>query len=174
MMAWTFVQLGGHKPIGSRPSGWALVDAADAPSLLESRWSHDRRNNYAFRNLPSRDATMQMHRQIAGLVPGDPRQVDHINRDRLDNRRANLRIVGGARDERQRQNVSSNRGSSSRFRGVSWDKRDKRWVAIVCKGGAVVYRRYCRDEVEAARLAESARKIHLPHAEPDPALAEVA
>ncbi|GAH21431.1 unnamed protein product, partial [marine sediment metagenome] len=37
-----------------------------------------------------------MHRQILGLKPGDGKIVDHINRNPLDNRRVNLRIVSQA------------------------------------------------------------------------------
>jgi hypothetical protein len=34
-----------------------------------------------------------LHRAILGLEAGDVRQCDHINRDTLDNRRANLRMA---------------------------------------------------------------------------------
>jgi hypothetical protein len=34
-----------------------------------------------------------LHRLILGLEPGNPLVCDHINRNKLDNRRANLRVV---------------------------------------------------------------------------------
>ena len=48
------------------------------------------------RGYTAKDAaekTRLMHRQILGLIHGDGKEVDHINKDRLDNRRANLRVV---------------------------------------------------------------------------------
>jgi hypothetical protein len=60
---------------------------------------------------------ISLHRVIAGLVHGDPIEVDHISGDRLDNRRANLRLA--TRDQNN-QNVPprTGRGRTSQFRGV--------------------------------------------------------
>jgi hypothetical protein len=67
-----------------------------------------------------------MHREIMGLAKGDGLQVDHINRDRLDNRRENLRIVTM---EENNRNVSPCRNSTSRYRGVCWYKKIGKWRA---------------------------------------------
>jgi hypothetical protein len=51
-------------------------------------------------------------------------QIDHINRDALDNRWVNLRdttAVGNAR------NRSMNRNNTSGENGIHWDKTQKRW-----------------------------------------------
>ena len=40
---------------------------------------------------------ISMHRQILGLKLGDRRRAEHINRDKLDNRRSNLKIVSTRR-----------------------------------------------------------------------------
>ncbi len=79
-------------PLRGRATGLvALVDDADS-HLGEHRWylSHSGGRGYAFRTNNHRSAFM--HKDVVGDVPAGMR-VDHINRDRLDNRRANLRIV---------------------------------------------------------------------------------
>lgn len=50
-------------------------------------------------------------------------QVDHINGNKSDNRLNNLRMMTRA------QNLCAHRrvNGTSRFRGVSWDKRQKKW-----------------------------------------------
>jgi hypothetical protein len=68
---------------------------------------------------------LYLHRLLAGCVPGDGLYVDHINGDRLDNRRENLRIVTPAQS---RQNTASI-GGSSRYRGVFWDSTRSKWTA---------------------------------------------
>ena len=66
-----------------------------------------------------------MHRQILGLVHGDVRQADHINGDRLDNRRVNLRIATPAQNQ---ANTGLPAHNSSGFKGVSI-ARSSRWKA---------------------------------------------
>lgn len=59
-------------------------------------------------------------------------EVDHINRVKDDNRIANLREV--TRSENQ-QNTTLQSNNTSGYRGVSWNRKDKRWTAqIVCNG----------------------------------------
>lgn len=64
-----------------------------------------------------------MHRV---LVPGAP-EVDHINGNGLDNRRANLR-----RASRQ-QNAANGvkKGTTSSMKGVCWDQARKKWKAQI-------------------------------------------
>ncbi len=83
----------------------ALVDDADYAWL--SRWSWraspvDYRQPYAVRwmRVDGKKVTIYIHREILGLGPvaDDPRLGDHINRERLDNRRRNLRITDAGDD----------------------------------------------------------------------------
>jgi hypothetical protein len=145
----------------------ALIDAADAERVLAHRWCLDGAG-YATRNvqLPNGKRTMLLlHRFLLGLEHGDPREVDHENRNPLDCRRSNLRIATTALNG-QNRSAAGNRGSSSRYRGVTWDKRTGRWKAIVCMGARTHNLGRFDDEAEAARVAADFRAQHMPFAAP--------
>ena len=109
-----------------------------------------------------------MHRAVAGLVKGDGLYVDHINRDKLDNRRENLRVGTQALNC---QNLPSQRGTS-RYRGVSWDKAKGKWAACVMLDRRTRHLGRFDSEVEAAVAARRFRREHMPFAveHPDPIL----
>lgn len=139
---------------------YALVDPEDFDWLSRWRWSLST-EGYAVRGeygSGGRDVTVRMHRNILGLARGDPREGDHVNRDRLDNRRSNLRIV----DRRlQKHNVSSHRGGTSRFRGVWWDSRERKWFAEAHVDGRKVLLGRYQDERQAADVARRFRLEHM-------------
>lgn len=103
---------------------------------------------------------LRLSRLIMGLEYGNPLQVDHDNHDVLDNRRSNLVVVTTAENC---QNLLSRRGSSSRYRGVSWDTRSSRWEAR----GKLNYKShrlgYFKTEEEAARAVAEWRAANMPH-----------
>lgn len=49
----------------------------------------------------SRSINVYLHRAVMGLEYGDPREVDHLNGDPLDNRIVNLEIVSHAENVRR-------------------------------------------------------------------------
>ena len=55
-------------------------------------------------------------------------EIDHLNRVRSDNRIANLRLATKAENK---QNTSLRRDSASGHKGISWHKRDQKWVAEI-------------------------------------------
>ena len=87
----------------------ALVDDADA-ELVRGPWHTTKGANtrYAVRRIrtPHGRISIQMHRVILGLPRWERGgvEVDHINRDGLDNRRSNLRIVSHADNAANRDN----------------------------------------------------------------------
>ena len=146
----------------TRVIGWVKVDPEDLPALAAHRW-HVTSSGYAHRWIggrPPKRKGESMHRRILGLVAGDRRQVDHVNRDKLDNRRCNLRIV--ANDAENHQNMPG-RGGSSRHRGVYFDRSRDKWVAQHKCGGKRLHRRF-DTEVEAERVARAWRREHMPFA----------
>lgn len=140
---------------------YALIDAADTDFVNQWRWHLT--NRYAARGAYGSKGhyVIYLHRTLLGLTLGDGHQGDHINRNKLDCRRANLRVLTKGDN---RQNVDSYRGSSSEHRGVSWDKGRNKWEAMVRIGGQTAYREYFEDETIAAEAARSARLRLLPFA----------
>jgi hypothetical protein len=90
-----------------------------------------------------------LHRAVMGLDKGDGKEVDHLNRNKLDCRRANLRIVSTRLE--QMQNVSP-RGGSSRYRGVTWNKGKGKWQAQCMVNYRCHYLGLFEDELDAARV----------------------
>ena len=123
----------------------ALVDDDMFEYLSQWKWyaaKHKRGDYYAGRtknfknpNGQRTTKTILMHRVIAGTNDSIT-HIDHINHNTLDNQISNLRNCTLAENNK---NVSSHKGSTSRFLGVSWHKQNKKWVANIKQGGKVRY-----------------------------------
>lgn len=77
---------------------------------------------YSADKKTSRAKTITMHRLI--MKPPNGMHVDHINQDKSDNRRENLRLCTPLQNT---HNQGPRRNSSSGYKGVYWSKKDKRW-----------------------------------------------
>lgn len=133
---------------------YALIDDADLPLVSQHRWRLFGRG-YVQSTI---DGTpVSLHRFLLGLGHGDPREGDHINRDKLDHRRSNLRIVTQLHNA---QNVPA-RGPAG-VRGVCFDKRRGLWFARAGIAGRYHYvGRFAT--LDAARAAvEAYRAAHMP------------
>ena len=90
--------------------------------------------------------TYLMHRVITGLKHGDERVVDHINHNSLDNRVSNMRVC---KQSQNTMNVISTTGSS-RFKGVSWQTKARRWASYIRVNKRRIHLGYFKDEWSAA------------------------
>jgi hypothetical protein len=92
-----------------------------------------------------------MERKIGHQIPDDC-YVDHINRNKLDNRRENLRIASKGENAINSKVPSNN---TSGFKGVTWDKSKGKWQAqIMYQQKYIHIGRYTNlaDAVEARRI----------------------
>lgn len=142
-----------------------LVDERDYAWASRHRWNlvgADRPGGrMVARKLHKGGRTVFLHREILGLTFGDGLIGDHINGVHLDNRRENLRVATPGQSV---QNTPSRRGSSSRYRGVSWVPRLSKWRVCVRIAGRDHYLGVFADERIAARAAEDFRIEHMPFA----------
>lgn len=135
--------------------GYTLVDAQDYEWL--SRWRWNLVQGYAARRNDK--STVYMHREILGLGRGNGLECDHINGDRLDNRRVNIRIVTHAQNQ---QNMRSYRTSASGIRGIYWHRRDRKWKAKAQLYGRVYHVGSFESKEEAAAAITAWRKEYMP------------
>ena len=77
--------------------------------------------------------------------------LDHIDRDKLNNRIGNLRVVTRAENAR---NARRRRDNTSGVTGVSWRKRGGRWVSFINADG----RRHHLGQFESIESATVARR----------------
>ena len=99
--------------------GRTLIDLDDVDKARSYKWGITK--GYA-----QSSKGILLHRLI--MNPGDDMVVDHINHDKLDNRKDNLRICS-TRQNTMNQNVSKN--STSGITGVTWDKTNGKWMAYI-------------------------------------------
>jgi hypothetical protein len=90
---------------------------------------------------------------VYGIMP--PEQVDHINRNRSDNRISNLRLCNNIENG---QNSKLRSDNKSGFKGVSWEKNRKKWQVYVYINKRGKFFGYFDDLYEANLVATNARK----------------
>lgn len=109
----------------SRAEGftYALVDTADYDDVVRWRW-YRVANGYASRH--GKDGRKYMHRYLMQTPQG--MDTDHINRNKLDNRRSNLRIVDRSTNN---FNTPPSKANTSGVKGVGWFKPAGLWRAYI-------------------------------------------
>ena len=117
-----------------------LVDDEDFERLKGFKWQLQKGRNtyYAWRNSPmingERDAPIWMHHEIIGFPPKGFVN-DHKNGNGLHNFKNNLRHV----TVRQNGQNLIHGTKSSKYPGVCWHKKDKKWQAAIRINGPVKY-----------------------------------
>ncbi len=108
----------------------AIVDDEDYEMLKLFPWSFNP-NGYIRTTvyLPDKKMTIRLHR----IIINAPKEmsVDHINHNKLDNRKQNLRVCT---HQQNHMNRKPDKNTSSKFKGVSFIKKNKNWVAYIYFG----------------------------------------
>jgi hypothetical protein len=113
-----------------------IVDEDDFNWLNQWKWSYDGR--YATRSEWQKGKNISkkiyMHQLIMGLEKISP--TDHINRNKLDNRKINLRLCSNAENIRNRGLTKKNKSGVT---GVCWHTKAKKWMAQIMKDRKYIY-----------------------------------
>lgn len=123
----------------------AIVDNSDFDRVKQFKWYFE--HGYARRDAGGRKnkTRIYMHRFILGL--NGKEVVDHKNRNGLDNRRSNLRLCNQSLNL---ANQKINTLNTSGYKGVSWSKHLKYWMASLKVNGKTTVK-YLKTKEEAAK-----------------------
>jgi len=123
-----------------------IVDDCDYEELAKHKWYNC--VGYASRRQGTRKAHTDyfMHREI--MNPPIGMIVDHINGDRLDNRRENLRVC--THQQNHQNSIKKNTNSTSQYKGVSWYTHANKWRANITVAYKTIYIGVFYSEEEAA------------------------
>jgi hypothetical protein len=146
-------------PLGGKRGAGLFVKVSPEDYELVSQFSWCLNSDgYARTYVPDqskrrRQREIKMHRLINDTPSGF--QTDHINRDRLDNRRENLRTCTNS----QNQMNTAIKGAVP-YRGVSFNKRKvtKPWIARVTRDGVIHNLGYFDSPEEAAKVYDRVAK----------------
>jgi hypothetical protein len=146
--------------VGERAAGRVTfidADDRDREHVTARTWHlHEPRPGVGPYAATSRDASgrvILLHTFLTGW-----RRVDHWNGDGLDNRRScNLREADPSQNGANRAKAGyRGRAASSRFKGVSWNKRDKVWQVVMAVDGKLKRIGGYKDETVAAHAYDDA------------------
>ena len=131
---------------------WAIVSPEDYERISKHKWFTSS-GGYAVRSEPGK--TIRMHNEVLRFKRiKNGKEVDHINRDKLDNRRENLRIVTHYENCINR---GVNRNNRSGIKGVRWQKNKCKWSAQIQIGG-YKHLGYFNSKEEASKVVENVYK----------------
>jgi hypothetical protein len=135
-----------------------LIDAIDSDIKVCGEYkSHPQARSAYARTKGNKYVHRVVMARVLGRHLERNEKVDHINGNGLDNRRCNLRVVTHA------ENLANRPGwkqSSSKYKGVTFFKRDQKWQAKICPKGKTIHLGYFEDEKEAAHEYNKAAILH--------------
>jgi len=135
---------------------YAIVDPADYHVLSQYVWwalkNHGVYHILRFSQDGNCFRYVSMHRQILNFPKN--KNVDHINRNGRDNRRANLRLATVAQNN---MNKSSRKGTS-KYKGVYFQRDVKRWRVTISFNGKKSHLGLFENEIDAAKAYDKAAK----------------
>lgn len=130
---------------------FSIVDDDNYEWLMRHKWQYSS-TGYAKRGAKC----IKMHREVIDAPIGI--EVDHINGNKLDNRRRNLRLC---RREENMQNRGVNRLSKTGCKGVSLHRKSGKYqVHITAKGIARYLGLFKQIEDAANAYSKAARLLH--------------
>lgn len=132
---------------------YALISESSLEKIKDITWSVDQPGYVTY---PGK--RLRMHRVVLDLKYKDGKVADHINRNRLDNRLENLRVVTSRQNS---QNTGkTDKKKCSQYKGVTWREARSRWLArIYIDGKAKQVGSFITEEM-AAKAYDKAAKEH--------------
>lgn len=119
---------------------YALVDAEDFDRINQWKWYFC--HGYANRSKDN----VSMHRFINETPKG--LYTDHINRDKLDNRKVNLRTVTKSQND---HNTGPMKNNKSGYKGIYWYQEKGKWKVQIAINKKNIHLGYFTDLQQAIK-----------------------
>ena len=134
----------------------AIVDDDDYEELNQFKWYSN--NGYVCRAIKINGVykTIPLHRTVNKTPIG--LETDHINRNKLDNRKSNLRSVSRSINNFNKSIYSNN---NSGLKRLSWYEGAKLWQVQIYLSGKRVYYKSFKDKNDAIDNLLTVEKIYL-------------
>lgn len=125
--------------------GIIKVDDEDFEMLSQYKWRISKGYVRTTIKIYGKWKNIFMHRLIMNTPKG--MFTDHIDRNKLNNTKNNLRIVTS---QQNNMNVQKRKNCSSKYKGIHWFKRDKKWQAQIMINNKHIYLGLFKNEIDAA------------------------
>lgn len=148
---------GPWRTIGVSKGGETAVSSEDYGYLIQWRWNRHS-GGYAVRG-DSHKNVVYLHRVVVERMLGhaipEGYEVDHVDGNKLNNKRENLRLATPSQNNINRPGGA---GTSSCYKGVYWYKAYGKWHVQIRQGGYRYFVGYFDDEEDAARAYDAKAK----------------
>lgn len=124
-------------------SKFSLVDLEDYPLLSRIEW-HLQSEGYARATIGGQ--TIYMHRLI--LPTGKGFVIDHVNFNRLDNRKSNLQVLTN------NKNLTRSFKSTLKYNRTSWHKISNKWRARIKLNKKEIHLGLFKNRIDAVRAIQ--------------------
>ena len=131
-------------------------DKSDYEWIKNFSW-HINSEGYVRTNNYNNQGSVAMHRIVMKLDKSDKRKIDHLNHNRTDNRRCNLRI---ATDLENGWNIAVKKNNLTGVTGVQQRENGKWRAFLTCKGERVLNKTFNTFEEAVTARKEAEEKYY--------------
>jgi hypothetical protein len=122
-----------------------LIDKDDFEKVMSVYWWRAMKQGH-ITGYDENNNQILLHRYLINAK--DKEFVDHRNINPADNRKCNLRICSRSENGMNRNKMNLNK-TTSKYKGVSYDKSKNKWITRVCVEQKIVHRSSHDNEIEA-------------------------
>lgn len=135
---------------------FAIVDDSYYNELIQYKWQANENCNTVYAQRSKCGSISMMHREVMGC--NSSLEVDHKDGNGLNNQKSNLRMANKSQNGANRKSAKN---STSKYKGVCWAKKSKKWCSQIKKDG-VIHRLgfFCDEEGAAIAYDKAALRLH--------------
>lgn len=122
-----------------------MVDDEDYAYLNQFNWQVGKDNTVKTHKNKLLEERL-IHRVI--MKPSKNQEIDHIDGNRLNNQKSNLRY---ATSSQNKANRGPRKDNKSGYKGVSWHKQRKKWTARIKNGSKYEHLGLFQNKIDAAK-----------------------